>query len=81
MNQFLLQKGYSEKLQLFTHIIEFSMKKSSAIQLNFLNEDPTNGIRIYNILEGRFECTVIEQDHILYSDDLVLIHRYKNQND
>lgn len=81
MHQFLLQKRYSEKLQLFTQFIEYAIKKKNAIQLNFLNENPTNGIRIYNIFEGRFEWTMNELDHILYSGDLLLIHRYKNQND
>ena len=80
MIQFLLQKRYSEILQLFTHIIEVAIKKN-AVQPNFLNEKTPNRIRIYNIFEDKFEWAMNEPDHILYSGDLVLIHRYKNQND
>ena len=80
MIQFLLQKRYSEKLQGFTHIIEVAIKKKDAVQPNFFNENTPNRIRINNIFEGRFEWAMNEPDHILYSGDLVLIHRYKNQN-
>ncbi len=82
MNQFLLQKGCSGELHQFAHIIEFAIKKNNAIQLNSLNEDTTNSIRIYYILEGKFEWTINEQHHILYPGDLVLIqpgHKFGGQ--
>ena len=74
MNQFFLQQGSSKELQQFQHIIEFAIKRNTTIQLNSLNEDTTNSIRIYYILEGKFEWTINQHHHILYPSDLVIIH-------
>ena len=74
MNQFFLQQGSSKELQQFQHIIEFAIKRNTTIQLNSLNEDTTNSIRIYYILEGKFEWTINQHHHILYPGDLVIIH-------
>ena len=82
MNQFLFQQGHSGELRLFGHIIEFALKKNNAIQLNSLHEAATNSLRIYYILEGKFEWTINEQHHILYPGDLVLIqpgHKFGGQ--
>jgi AraC-like DNA-binding protein len=73
MNQFLLQHGNSKELQEFSHIIEFGLKKNTAIQFNSLNAEETNTLRIYYILEGRFEWIIGQQHYTLYPDDLVLI--------
>ena len=73
MNQFLLQQGSSDELRLFGHIIEFAIKKNNSIQLNSFHKTSTSSIRIYYILEGKFEWTINEQYHILYPGDLVLI--------
>ncbi len=73
MNQFLLQQGYSKELEQFPHIIEFATKKNNAIQLNSLNAGATNSIRIYYIMEGKFEWIIHHQLYILYPGDLVLI--------
>jgi AraC-like DNA-binding protein len=72
MNQFLLQKGSSKELEQFAHIIEFAIKKNNAIQLSTVDEC-TNCIRIYYVLEGKFEWTINDADYILYPGDLVLI--------
>lgn len=74
MNQFFLRQGSSKELQLFQHIIEFAIKRNTTIQLNSLNEETTNSIRIYYILDGKFEWTINQQQHILYPGDLVIIH-------
>ncbi len=73
MQQFLLHKDYSKELHPFGHIIEFATKKNHNIQLNSLNESTTDCIRIYYILDGKFEWDINEQHHILYPGDLVLI--------
>jgi len=73
MNQFLLQQGQSKELQEFPHIIEFATKKNNAIQLNSLNAAATNTIRIYFIMEGKFEWIIHNQHYILYPGDLVVI--------
>ncbi len=82
MNQFLLQQGWSAELQEFEHIIEFAQKRNNTIQLNSLNEASTDCIRIYYVLEGRFEWVINEQQYILYPADLVLIqpdHKFGGQ--
>jgi AraC-like DNA-binding protein len=84
MNQFLLQQGYSKELQPFPHIIEFALKKNSTIHLNSLNISSTNSLRIYYIMEGRFEWIIEKQHYILYPGDLVLImpgHKFGGEKD
>jgi AraC-like DNA-binding protein len=73
MNQFLLNQGNSEQMNQFAHIIEFAIKRNNAIHLNSLSEASSGNIRIYYILEGKFEWIINEQHHILYPGDLVLI--------
>jgi AraC-like DNA-binding protein len=73
MNQFFLQQGNSKELLPFTHILEFAIKRNNAIQLNSLNEASTVSIRIYFILEGKFEWIINDHHHILYPGDVVLI--------
>lgn len=73
MNQFILQKGSSKELEQFAHIIEFAIKKNNTIQLFPVDEYITNCIRIYYVLEGKFEWTVNDRDYILYPGDVVLI--------
>lgn len=73
MNQFMLQKGNSAELRLFGHILEFAIKKNNAIQLNSFTEEITRSIRIYYVLEGKFEWMIDGQYHILYPGDFILI--------
>jgi AraC-like DNA-binding protein len=73
MNQFLLQQGASKELQLFPHIIEFALKKNNSIQLNSLPETAINNIRIYYIIDGKFEWIIHNQNHILYPGDVAMI--------
>lgn len=73
MNQFLLQKGTSKELEMFPHIIEFALKKNNSIQLNSLAETATDNIRIYYIIDGKFEWVIKEQNHILFPEDVAMI--------
>ena len=82
MNQFLLKQEHSEQLKKFAHIIEFAIKRNNAVQLNSLNEASTSSLRIYYILEGKFEWIINDHNHILYPGDLVLIqpgHKFGGQ--
>jgi AraC-like DNA-binding protein len=82
MNQFLLLQGRSKELDSFAHIIEFAIRRNNAIHLNSFTEDSTNSIRIYYVLEGKFEWTINDHHHILYPGDLVLIqpgHKFGGQ--
>ena len=73
MNQFFLQQGNSKELLPFAHILEFAIKRNNAVQLNSLNKAATVSIRIYYILEGKFEWVINDHYHILYPGDVVLI--------
>jgi AraC-like DNA-binding protein len=82
MNQFFLLQGHSKELHPFAHIIEFAIKRNSTVQLNSFNEASTNSIRIYYVLEGKFEWVINDHHHILYPGDLVLIqpgHKFGGQ--
>ena len=82
MNQFLLHQGHSKELDSFAHIIEFAIRRNTAVHLNSFTEDSTNSIRIYYVLEGKFEWTINDNHHILYPGDLVLIqpgHKFGGQ--
>lgn len=73
MNQFLLQKGTSKELEMFPHIIEFALKKNNSIRLNSLAQTATDTIRIYYILDGKFEWIIKEQNNILFPEDVAMI--------
>src|SRR5437764_12995728 len=73
MNQFVLQQGCSRELQLFPHIIEFGTKKNISIQLNSLPETTADNIRIYYIIDGKFEWNIHEQQYTLYPGDIAFI--------
>ncbi|MBC7827791.1 MAG: AraC family transcriptional regulator [Chitinophagaceae bacterium] len=72
MNQFILKKGCTELL-LFPHIVEFALKKSTTIQFNSLKTAATDPLRIYYIVDGKFEWIIDEQHYILYPGDLAII--------
>ena len=66
MNQFVLQQGPSTELEMFPHITELGAKKNSSIQLNSLRESTSESMRIYNVIEGKFEWQIHHQQHMLY---------------
>lgn len=73
MNQFVLQQGTSTELEMFPHITELGAKKNSSIQLNSLRESTSESMRIYNVIEGKFEWHIHHQQHMLYPGDVALI--------
>lgn len=73
MNQFTLQQGHSRELHAFPHILQFGIKKNNSIQLNSLNQTSTDHVRIYFIIDGKFEWIINQQHHILYPGDLAVI--------
>jgi AraC-like DNA-binding protein len=73
MNQFILQQGHSRELHAFPHILEVALKKNSSVQLNSLHTTSTNSVRIYSVVDGKFEWIINEHHHILYPGDLALI--------
>lgn len=73
MNQFFLQQGVSNQLQLFPHIIELGLKKNNAIHLDSLPATATNNLRIYYVVDGKFEWMLHERQQILYPGDVAII--------
>lgn len=73
MNQFLLLQGHSKELDSFAHIIEFAIRRNTAVQHESFTEDASSCIRIYYVMEGKFEWTINDHHHILYPGDLVVI--------
>lgn len=73
MNQFVLQHGKSAELRLFPHMLELGMKKNGAILLNTFLTTVTDCIRIYYIIEGKFEWRINHQPYFFYPGDVALI--------
>jgi AraC-like DNA-binding protein len=73
MNQFLLQQGRSKELEIFPHIIELGMKKIQTIQFQSFPVEERTDLRIYYILEGKFEWIINGNTYRLYPSDLALI--------
>jgi AraC-like DNA-binding protein len=73
VNQFFLQHENSKELEGFAHIQEMGVRKNTSIQHNSLCATTTANIRIYYILDGKFEWSINHRDHSLYPGDLAII--------
>lgn len=73
MNQFVLQYGKSTELLLFPHILEVGLKKNAGISFNTFLTSATEGLRIYYIIEGRFEWRINNQLIIFYPGDVAVV--------
>lgn len=72
MNQFLLKKDCRE-LAAFPHIIEFASKKIAVIQFDSLKKQASEFLRLYYVMDGRFDWMIEEKHYILYPGDLAVI--------
>lgn len=73
MNQFVLKQGSSGELRMFPHILELGIIKNSAIRLSAFPVSSTEELRIYNVLEGKFEWTINNECFPLFPGDVALI--------
>jgi len=73
MNQFVLTQGSSEELRLFPHILELGIVKNSSIRLNAFPKTSSDGIKIFCVLEGKFEWCVDKGQYLLFPGDVALI--------
>ena len=83
MNQFVLQQGNSKELRLFPHILELGFKKNTSIQLGSFTASATGGIRIYYVVEGKFEWCINHREYVLYPGDTALVlphHSFGSEN-
>ena len=84
MNQFILQQGNSKELRLFPHILELGIKKNISIRLGSFPECATGGMRIFYVMEGKFEWCINHQHYVLYPGDAALIlpdHSFGSENE
>ncbi len=72
MIPFTYQRGNSKELEFFTHIIEFSLSKNSTVQLDSFTTRICDDLRIYAVVEGKFDWVIDRQSHTLYPGDVVL---------
>ena len=73
MNQFVLKQGSSEELRLFPHIIELGIIKNSSIRLNAFPKSSADGIKIFTVLEGKYEWCIDNGQYTLFPNDLAVI--------
>ena len=73
MNQFVLKQGSSEELRLFPHILELGIVKNSSIRLNAFPKTFSEGIKIFSVIEGKFEWWIGNGQYTLFPNDTALI--------
>ena len=73
MNQFCLQQHTAKELRLFPHIAEFALKRNNLIQLHSLQTTATDNLRIYFVIDGKFEWLLDDQHCVLYPGDVAMI--------
>jgi len=73
MNQFVLTQGSSDELRPFPHIIELGIVKNSSIRLNAFPKSISTGIKIFCVLEGKFEWCIDNGQYSLFPGDVALI--------
>ncbi len=72
MHQYFLKKDCQE-LDAFPHIKEFAFKKINTIQFGSLKKEACHFLRLYFVIDGRFDWMINDQHHILYPGDLAII--------
>lgn len=72
-SQFILRQGSSKELELFPHVKEFALLKNNKIQLNSFAESNSDNLRIYCVIDGKFEWSVNHQQHVLYPGNIAMV--------
>ena len=73
MHQYLFQQGLSEELRPFPHILELGVKKIQSIQLNSFSQLQGDGLRIYYVMEGKFDWSINGEVYVLFPGDAAVI--------
>jgi AraC-like DNA-binding protein len=73
MNQFTLLKGSSRELEPFPHIREFGLTKNSTIHLDSFVVTVSDCLRIYYVIDGKFEWLINERHYTLYPGDIAFV--------
>lgn len=73
MNQFALHQGDSRELDLFSHIVEFTLAKNTTIQLDSFPVTSSDDFRIYYVIDGKFDWIINQKHQVLYPGDLAVV--------
>jgi AraC family transcriptional activator of mtrCDE len=72
MMQFTFQQGNSKELELFPHINEFALSRNNSVQLNSFAAGVSEDLRIYCVIEGKFDWVINQHQYTLYPGDVAL---------
>jgi AraC-like DNA-binding protein len=72
MNTFLLEKE-SKEAKLFPHIVEFACRKINTVQFNSLKKEASKLLRLYYVMDGKFEWVIDEQTYVLFPGDIAVV--------
>lgn len=72
-NQFILRQGNSRELELFPHVKEFVLGKSNTIQLDSFLISASDNLRIYCVIDGKFEWSINQRHQVLYPGDIAVV--------
>ena len=73
MNQLLLLQGSSEQLRMFPHIMELGTIKNTCVNLNAFPKATVPGIKLFFVLDGKFQWTLHHKEHTFYPGDAALV--------
>lgn len=72
-SQFTLRQGHSRELDLFPHIKEFALRKNNTIQLDSFIVSVSDNLRVYYVVDGKFEWVINQQYQVLYPGDIAMV--------
>jgi AraC-like DNA-binding protein len=72
MNQFNFQ-GDSRELEIFPHVKEVCLSRNNTVQLDSFPSGISSELRIYYIVDGKFEWVINQRLYTLYPGDLALV--------
>ena len=72
MTQFVLRQECRE-LAIFPHVVELALMKYNAVRFNSFRAQVSPTLRLYYVIEGKFEWTIDNQSHTLYPGDLAVV--------
>jgi AraC-like DNA-binding protein len=72
MISFLLN-GTNKELAPFPHVVEFALRKCNTIQFNSLPVIAKSTLRLYYVIQGKFNWVIGKQSQTLYPGDLALV--------
>jgi AraC-like DNA-binding protein len=73
MSQFFLRHENCSELRQFVHISEFALKKNNSIRLNSFSNVSSKCLRLYYIVDGKFDWVINGECYTLYPNDLAII--------